>query len=260
MAVSNCTESQDSQTPALNLLQKLGWNYITPEKAVQERDGLFTSVLLEDILTNQLSKINSFEYKGEDYKFSTGSIQAAINTLKAVPDEGLSRTNEKIYDLLTLGKSFTETIQGDSKGFTLRYIDWEHIENNSFHVTEEFEVEGINGKRRPDLVLFVNGIPFVVIENKRRDKNESIDEAISQMLRNQRKEGGIPRLFYFAQLLLAVHPNEVKYGTTGTPAKFWSVWKEENEKQVQKLLKIEKGSALSEDRLPTTQDKSLLSL
>ncbi|QAA80810.1 type I restriction endonuclease subunit R [Aequorivita sp. H23M31] len=260
MAVSNYTESQDSQTPALNLLQKLGWDYITPEKAVQERDGLFTSVLLEDILTKQLSKINSFEYKGEDYKFSTGSIQAAINALKSVPDEGLSRTNEKVYDLLTLGKSFTETIQGDSKGFTLRYIDWENIENNSFHVTEEFEVEGINGKRRPDLVLFVNGIPFVVIENKRRDKNESIDEAISQMLRNQRKEGGIPRLFYFAQLLVAVHPNEVKYGTTGTPAKFWSVWKEENEKQVQKLLKTAKGSALSEDRLPTTQDKSLVSL
>src|SRR5690554_4426463 len=256
----NYTEFQDSQTPALHLLQKLGWHYISPTQTIQERDGLLSGVLLEDILTQQLHKINSFEYKGETYQFSTGSIQAAINALKTVPDEGLPRTNEKVYDLLTLGKSFTETIQGDSKGFTLKYIDWQHIENNSFHITEEFEVEGIHGKRRPDLVLFVNGIPFVVIENKRRDKNESLDEAISQMLRNQRKEEGVPRLFYFAQLLLAVHPNEVKYGTTGTPAKFWSVWKEENEKQVQKLLKIEKGSALSEDRLPTTQDKSLLSL
>ncbi|HET8839021.1 MAG TPA: HsdR family type I site-specific deoxyribonuclease, partial [Flavobacteriaceae bacterium] len=220
----------------------------------------FTSVLLEDILTKQLNKINNFEYKGDNYKFSTGNIQAAINALKSVPDEGLSRTNEKIYDLLTLGKSFTETIQGDSKGFTLKYIDWENIENNSFHVTDEFVLEGIHGKRRPDLVLFVNGIPFVVIENKRRDQNESLDEAISQMLRNQRKEEGVPRLFYFAQLLLAVHPNEVKYGTTGTPAKFWSVWKEDNEKQVQKLLGTALQNIPAENRLPTLQDKSLVAL
>src|SRR5690554_1007255 len=256
----NYTEFQDSQTPALHLLQKLGWQYISPEQTIKERHGLCSNVLLEGILSKQLDKINSFEYKGEDYKFSTGSIQAAINALKSVPDEGLSRTNEKVYDLLTLGKSFTETIQGDSKGFTLKYIDWQHIENNSFHITEEFEVEGINGKRRPDLVLFVNGIPFVVIENKRRDKNESIDEAISQMLRNQRKEEGVPRLFYFAQLLLAVHPNEVKYATTGTPAKFWSVWKEDNEKQAQKLLKTASKQLPAEDRLPTRQDQNLLAL
>lgn len=254
------SEYNDSQSPALNLLQKLGWQYITPEQTIKERDGLFTGVLLENILAKQLHKINKFEYKGDSYKFSTGSIQAAINALKSVPDEGLARTNEKVYDLFTLGKSFTETIQGDSKGFSLKYIDWENIENNVFHLTEEFEVEGLKGKRRPDLVLFVNGIPFVVIENKRRDKNESIDEAISQTLRNQRKDEGIPRLFYFAQLLLAVHPNEVKYGTTGTPAKFWSVWKEDNDKQTQNILKREVNSIPSENRLPTQQDKILVAL
>lgn len=256
----NYTENHDSQVPALELLQRMGWEYISPEQTIEERDGLFSGVLLEHILTKQLEKINDFEYKGEIYKFSTGSIQAAINALKSVPDEGLSRTNEKIYDLLTLGKSFTETIQGDSKGFTLKYIDWENIENNSFHVTEEFEVEGIHGKRRPDLVLFVNGIPFVIIENKRRDKNEALEEAISQMLRNQRKEEGIPRLFYFAQLVLAVHPNEVKYATTGTPAKFWSVWKEDNEKQVERLLNKSVGRLPLSNRLPTEQDKSLVAL
>lgn len=252
----NYTEIHDSQAPALELLQKLGWEYISPAQTVRERDGLLSNVLLEDILAKQLDRINDFEYKGERYQFSTGTIQAAINTLKTIPDEGLSITNEKIYDLLTLGKSFTETIQGDSKGFTLRYIDWEHIENNSFHVTDEYEVEGIRGKRRPDLVLFVNGIPFVVIENKRRDQDESIDEAISQMLRNQRKDEGIPRLFFFAQLLLAMQPNEVKYGTTGTPAKFWSVWKEDNDAAVLEILKKNPR----QDRLPTEQDRNLVSL
>lgn len=253
-------EYHDSQLPALSLLQKLGWKYISPEETIEQRDGFYTSVLLENILSEQLQKINSFEYKGDSYKFSMGSIQGAINALKNVPDEGLVRTNEKIYDLLTLGKSFTETIQGDSKGFTLKYIDWENIENNVYHVTEEFEIEGLKIKRRPDLVLFVNGIPFVVVENKRRDKNESLDEAISQNLRNQKKEMGIPRLFHFAQLLIAVHPNEVKYGTTATPSKFWSVWKEDNEKQVQKIIKKQTNGVASENRLTTEQDRSLLAL
>src|SRR5680860_317224 len=258
--MTNYSEYNDSQSPALNLLQKLGWQYITPEQTIKERDGLFTGVLLEDILAKQLHKINNFEYKGDSYKFSTGSIQAAINALKSVPDEGLARTNEKVYDLLTLGKSFTETIQGDSKGFSLKYMDWENIENNVFHLTEEFEVEGLKGKRRPDLVLFVNGIPFVVIENKRRDKNESLEEAISQSQRNQNKENGIPRLFHYAQLLLAMQPNDVKYATTATEPKFWSVWKEDNEKAAQRLIRKSIHGVAAESRMPTQQDKTLLAL
>jgi|AntAceMinimDraft_11_1070367.scaffolds.fasta_scaffold03895_2 type I restriction enzyme R subunit len=258
--ITTYSEFQDSQLPALQLLQKMGWQYISPEETLNERDGFYSSVLLENILSEQLQKINNFEYKGDSYKFSRGNIQGAINALKNVPDEGLVRTNEKVYDLLTLGKSFTETIQGDSKGFTLKYIDWVNTENNVYHITEEYEVEGLKSKRRPDIVLFVNGIPFVVIENKRRDKNESLDEAISQNLRNQKKEKGIPKLFHFAQLLMAVHPNEVKYATTATPSKFWSIWKEDNEKQAQRIIKKQLNGISSEERLATEQDRSLLAL
>jgi len=172
--ITTYSEFQDSQLPALQLLQKMGWQHISPEETLNERDGFYSGVILENILSEQLQKINSFEYKGDSYKFSRGNIQAAINALKNVPDEGLVRTNEKVYDLLTLGKSFTETILGDSKGFTLKYIDWINTENNVYHITEEYEIEGLKSKRRPDIVLFVNGIPFVVIENKRRDKNNGI--------------------------------------------------------------------------------------
>ena len=71
-----------------------------------------------------------------------------------MPFEGLVRTSEKVYDLLTLGKSLEQTIDGDTKGFTLRYIDWQNPRNNVFHVTAEFEVErtGSHETRRPDIV------------------------------------------------------------------------------------------------------------
>jgi len=258
--MSTYQEYSDSQKPALNLLQKLGWQYLSSEDAENERGDILSNVILENVLAKKLEEINSFEYKGKPYKFSQSSIQAAITALKNVPDEGLVQTNEKIYDLLTLGKSFTESIAGDQKAFTLRYIDWENLSNNIFHFSDELTVEGIKKTCRPDIVLFVNGIPFGVLENKRRDKNESIENSISQHRRNQQKDIGIPRLFHYAQLLLAVQPNEVKYGVTDTKPKFWSVWKEDNEKQVQKLLKSKTNNTTSEERLPTEQDRSILAL
>lgn len=246
-------EFEDSQLPAIKLLQELGYTYLSPEEADNKRANISSNVILEEILTEQLVKLNSFEYKGNRYEFSSVNIQGAVNALKNIPDEGLVRTNEKVYDLLTLGKSFTESIKGDQKSYTIKYIDWDNIENNVFHITEEFTVEGIKDKRRPDIVLFVNGIPFVIMENKRRDKNASVDEAISQSLRNQKKDIGIPRLFHYAQILMAVQPNEVKYGATNTPAKFWSVWKENNEKETSELLN-------KENRLPTLQDRTIVAL
>lgn len=254
------TEHPDSQKPAIDLLRKMGFQYLLAEAVEAERGEIRTNVLLEKILADQLAKINGFEYRGEAFKFSQSSVQSAITALKNVADIGLAQSNEAVYDLITLGKSFNETISGDRKAYTLKYIDWENPENNVFHIAEEFEVEGLRDIRRPDIVLFVNGIPFVVIENKRRDKEDSIDEGISQHIRNQRKDEGVPRLFYYAQLLLAVHPNEVKYGVTGTPAKFWSVWKEDNESEVSRLIRKSKNGVAGENRLPTAQDRSLYSL
>ncbi|PHR46547.1 MAG: type I restriction endonuclease subunit R [Fluviicola sp.] len=260
--MSSYTEMKDSQGPALQLLQKLGWQYISPEETENQRGCILSNVILEGILEKQLNEINSFDYKGSTYNFSQGSVHDAIYAIKNVPDEGLVKTSEKIFDLINLGKSFEEHVQGDKKSFTIKYVDWENPENNVFHVTDEFEVVGVNGSRRPDLVLFINGIPFGVLENKRRDKNASIEESISQFIRNQKKEIGIPKLFHYTQLLVAVQPNEVKYGTTDTPAKFWSYWKEQAdvEPEVQKIVNSEINNQTAEDRLPTEQDKLLYCL
>ncbi|CAM3784375.1 HsdR family type I site-specific deoxyribonuclease [Flavobacterium gelidilacus] len=256
----NYNEYNDSQKPAINLLRKLGWQYIAPEETISQRNGLLSNVILEDILAERLSAINSFEYKNKEYPFSNSNIQSAINALKNVPEESLVKTNENIHDLLTLGKSFNETIQGDRKAYTLKYIDWENPDNNVYHITDEFVVEGVKEKKRPDIVLFINGIPFVVIENKRRDKNASLTEAISQHIRNQKREKGIPKLFHYAKILLAVQPNEVKYGAVGTAEKFWAIWKEDNETATQKIINSANFKTAKEDRQVTAQDKALVSL
>lgn len=232
-------EDHISQIPALQLLVNMGYVYLTPEEALVARGGKSSNVILESILEPQLRQINKIQYKGSEYPFSNGNITTAINTLKNIQYDGLVRTNEKIYDLISLGKSFEETILGNTKSYDLKFVDWDNIDRNVFHVTEEFEVMQSDGKahRRPDLVLFVNGIPFAVIECKRPDTKDPITEAISQSVRNQTDEF-IPGLFVYSQILMAVSKNEAKYATTGTADKFWAVWKERRkiEDVVSKLI------------------------
>jgi len=219
-------EDHISQVPALQLLQNLGYVYLRPQEVHLERKGRLSNVLLEGILAGQLRR-SRFSYRGQEYPFNEANIQAAILALKDIPFDGLVRTSEKIYDLLSLGKALEQTIEGDTKSFTLHYLNWREPEKNVFHVAEEFEVERTASKQlcRPDLVLFVNGIPFAVIECKRPDIKGPLEQAVSQNIRNQ-GEDYIPRLFTFAQLLVGVTKNEAAYGTTGTRAKFWSQWRE----------------------------------
>jgi type I restriction enzyme R subunit len=244
-ATPSATERTLSQIPALQLLMNLDWTYLTPDEANALRGGDRNRVLLAGILEEQLRALNVIRFKGETYPFSEGNIQAAVEALDDVLFDGLVRTSEKIYDLLTLGKSLQQTIFGDTKSFPIRYIDWQEPANNVYHVTAEFRVERFASHEElardlrveragsaevliPDIVLFVNGIPFAVIECKPPHAEGDVppvDQAVSQQIGYQ-KDGAIPKLYQYTQLLLALAKNAAKYGTTGTAAKFWAVWKE----------------------------------
>lgn len=242
-------EDPISQVPAIRLLDSLGWNYLTPDEALAMRGNKLSNVILDGILLPWLRENNSVRYKGKVLPFTEGNILSAYQSLKEIPFDGLVRTNEKIYDLLCLGKSLQQSVDGDIKSFSLKYIDWKSPENNVYHVTEEFSVErtGSHKTRRPDIILFVNGIPLGIIECKSPHLKEPIGQAISQHLRNQ-KEGQIPELFIYSQMLLALSKNEAKYATTGTPAKFWAIWREEDEsaqEELQDLVNI----PLTEDQI-----------
>ncbi|USK75903.1 type I restriction endonuclease subunit R [Peribacillus frigoritolerans] len=247
-------ERNISQQPALEVLQEIGYECLSPKNAELMR-GNAHNVLLKTILENKLKEYNSYEYKGATYKFSDSNIQQAIRDLDEPLTGGLVKTNEKIFETLMLGRSYTEFLpDGSKKSFTLQYIDWENFERNVFHVVEEFSVERMDGRGtvRPDVVLFVNGIPFCVIECKKA--SISMEQGISQMVRNQRKDYA-PHLFKFVQIVMSTNKNETKYATCNTPKKFWSVWNEESEDWLQALLQ-----ETVKDRLPTMQDKNIISL
>lgn len=254
MEQSAYLEVSASQKPAIELFQSMGYIYISPKDCEKQRGSRY-HVLLKDILRGQLRKLNRYSYAGAENEFSAANIERAMEELDEPLTDGLVRTSEKIYDALLLGKSYPETVGGGkSLSFNLKYIDWEHLENNLFHVTEEFAVDSLDKQHnaRPDIVLFINGIPFVVIECKA--PHIPVEQAVEQMIRNQQADY-IPQLFKYAQIVMATNKNTVKYATAGTPKKFWSVWKEQD------TAFLDSGLAqFVADRVPTEQDRNIISL
>ena len=287
-------EDHISQIPALQMLQKLGYAYLSPAEAERLRGSKTSNVLLEDILRRQLKKINSDKRisSTKSTYISDANIENGIRALKELPmNEGYIAACEAVYNLITLGKAFEQNFDNDKKSITLQYIDWKNLENNVFHVTEEYSVMRSNSKEhyRPDLVLFVNGIPLSIIECKRPDMKEPLKQAISQHLRSQ-QEDGIRSLYVYAQLMLSMATREAAYATNATLEKFWSHWEEkaidngkliiDNETELSilknKPLSIEQKDKLFSDRfkyvreyfdaleteniLPTVQDEYLYGL
>lgn len=249
-----------SQIPALEVLRAIGYKPLTPEKAEVMRGNLY-NVILKDVLYNRLNIINGYEYKAVEYKFSEKNIQQAMLDIDEALTDGLIRTNEKIYDSLSLGRSYPEKVSDTdgTRSFNINYVDWKTPENNVFHVVEEFSVEREDGQStvRPDVVLFVNGIPFGVIECKKA--SISVEQGISQMLRNQGKDHA-PQLFKFVQVVMSTNKNATQYATAGTPKKFWSVWKEDKKDSCEYPWFENELNKAVEGRIPTFQDKSIVAI
>lgn len=258
--MENITLEQIIQQNCIDLLshKDFGYKFISKEDNLIFRENKTSAVLLKKILIERLYALNSYEYKGQNYKFSANNISKAVEDLDVSLNEGLIVANEKITNHLLLGTSYEENLDdGTKKSFSFKYIDFENIENNHFFVTEEFIVDRANQNeitktRRPDLVVFVNGIPLVVIELKKSSVN--YENGIKQLEKEQKKDE-IPHLFKYIQLTIAANSNEARYGTMGTPLKFYSLWKEEENQKAKETLKT-----MVQDREVTSLDLTLFAL
>ncbi|WP_106915241.1 type I restriction endonuclease subunit R [Chryseobacterium aurantiacum] len=224
------TEDNTSQIPALKLLINLGYSYLSQEQSLELRDSRESNVILGKVLRERLMFINDIKIGNKRTKFESANIDKAIQKIQDIPlSEGLVHSCNQIYNLLIFGHALEQSIEGDKKSFTLNYIDWNNPSNNHFHVAEEFSVlrTGRKESYRPDIVLFVNGIPLAIIECKSPLIKDPLKQAISQHIRNQ-QENGILSLYVYSQILLSTCLFESKYATTNTKEEFWSIWKEKD--------------------------------
>ena len=245
-------ERPESQDRALKVIERLGYT-VVPRSEAERKRGSRKAVLFTEELQAFLSG-QTYQFGSETRYFSGGAIARAMQAVDQHSAAGLYAANKEIYELICSGKSMEEELpDGTRQSFDIRYIDFEHPENNTFQVTDEFEVERPNGKFvRPDLVVLVNGIPLVVIECKK--SSVDVMEGVTQNIRNW-GEDYIPHLFRYAQLVMAMNPDKVLYGTCGTPAKYFVSWHEDNKDWLNDWCR-----KCSPDGQIREQDRALVSL
>ena len=204
-----------------------------PERIVQNRVvGLFRNTLKYNYLGNWIDRENNSNieekilrsFLKERQEYDDGLISKAIKQLKDAA-ENRTRTlydnNKEVYSLLRYGVSITPEV-GENKQ-TVWFIDWDHPEENNFSIAEEVTILGEN-KKRPDIVLYVNGIALGVLELKR--STVSISEGIRQNLSNQTNTF-IGPFFSTIQLVMAGNDSQgIKYAMIDTKEKYFMSWKE----------------------------------
>lgn len=245
-------ERPESQDRALKVIEKLGYKIIPRSEAEQKR-GSRKAVLFEDELQSFLSK-QVYPFGNEKRFFSGGSIATAVRAIDLQSTAGLYASNKEIHDLLCGGKSLEEALpDGTRQSFDINYIDFEYPENNTFQVTDEFEVERPNGKyARPDIVVMINGMPIIIIECKK--SGVDVMEGVAQNIHNWGNEY-IPHLFRYSQLVIALNPDKVLYGTCGTPSKYFVSWHEDDKEWLSNWCR-----KCSPDGQIKEQDRALISL
>jgi len=243
-------EAHLSEDPAVELLQRLGYSYVEPDVLEAERES-FKEAVLTKRLARALKRVNPW--------LSEDNVAKAVRLVTNVQATSLIEASEQVHTTITQGKALEQDLGEGKKGQTVRFIDFDHPERNEFLVTRQFTVSGAKQNIRPDIVLFVNGLPIAIVECKSPTKGEAWKaEAIDQFSRYQELEDryhdlGAPKLFETVQLLVAACREAAAYGTVTTPHRYYAEWKTTWPMSQAALAKLC-------GREPTVQDQTLVGL
>lgn len=225
----NTPEYLQSELPALELFQALGYDYF--DGAVTDPRGSINEVILQERLRESLQRINPW--------LSGNSLEKVIRTVTNIQASTLMEANQILFELITKKDSITEKPTPDGKPQPVFVIDYENIENNNFLVVNQMKYHGTRNNSIPDIVVYINGLPLVVIEAK--SPKVSITDAIGDLEYYQTNS---PKLFHYNQLCLGINKGKALYGTIGASLTHYSKFQADN---------LEAVSALIE-RTPTEQD------
>src|SRR5271166_2432844 len=211
-------ERNHVEKPFLDQLAGLQWQVIDLDSKQHPGDTFrdsYTEVVMLPVLRQQLKVINPW--------LEDDQVEEVIKYLTAsFPSTGLIQNNRHAFDLLLENTSVSENHKTGEKSPTVRFIDFKHRDNNRFIAVCQFKVRILGTEYHiiPDIVLFLNGLPVVVIECKSPKVKEPIPEAIDQLLRYSEQRGakgeGSASLFYYNHFVITTCRQEAKFGTITT--------------------------------------------
>jgi type I restriction enzyme R subunit len=219
-----------SEKPAIEQLARMGYEFIPgekldPQESENSERGSRREVVLSGRLRAKLAELNP--------EATESTIDKALRKVASVQGSGLLDENKLFHAALVSGISIDQETGRGRRGLTIRYIDFENPEKNDFLVANQFWVKGPKLTDRPDIVIFVNGIPLAVIECKSPVAKETgIVDAVEQLLRYQRE---IPALFRSNQILIGVNLFGAKYGVVGADLDHFHEWREKPDEKIPNL-------------------------
>ncbi|MYA37196.1 MAG: type I restriction endonuclease subunit R [Gammaproteobacteria bacterium] len=232
-------ERNHVEKPLLDQLTGLGWEVIdltdrkqTPADTHREN---FTEVVMLPVLRERLKVINPW--------LEDDQIEEVVKQLTAsFPSNGLLENNKHLLQLLLENTSVSENRKSGEKSPTVRYVDFANRDNNCFIAVCQFKARVLGTEHHiiPDIVLFLNGLPVVVIECKSPKVKDAISEAIDQLLRYSEQrgvkgEGNVP-LFHYNQFVVVTCRQEAKFGTITTHTeKYFYRWADPYPRTVDEL-------------------------
>ena len=215
---STLTEDEIEQYQ-LQLLQNLGYVYhhgydLQPEGIDQEREN-FGEIVLKDRLQQAIDRLNP--------TIPADSLNQAQREIFNIASSDLLNNNEIFHKYLTEGITVEYKKNGETRGEPVNLIDWHNIDNNEFLVVNQFTVIEDNHNRRPDLVIFINGLPLVVIELKNAvDEKANLRAAYNQLQTYKRE---IPSLFTYNAMLVISDGLSARAGSLTADFNRFSAWK-----------------------------------
>jgi len=204
---------------AIELLEKQGYQFIyapsiAPDSETPERE-IFEDVLLMERLQTAVGRINP--------SIPSDIREDAIKQIQRLNSPELIANNEAFHRMLTEGIKVGYQKDGYNRGDLIWLIDFKNPENNDFLVANQFTVIENNINKRPDVILFVNGLPLVVVELKNpADENATIRSAFKQL---QTYKQAIPNLFTYNGLMVISDGLEAKAGSISAGFSRFMAWK-----------------------------------
>ena len=228
--MTKITESEIEEL-VIELLERQGFSYlygvdIAPDSDIPLRAG-FDDVLLEKYLKAAIDRINP--------SIPPAVREDALRQVKRIHSPQLITGNETFHRMLTEGVNVTVRHGSEERGDYVWLIDFDNIDNNQFHVVNQFTIVENNQNKRPDVILFVNGLPLVVIELKNPiDENATIKSAFDQL---RTYKDVIPSLFAYNAMLVVSDGLEAKAGTVSSGLSRFMTWKSvDGEKEASHLI------------------------
>lgn len=212
-----------SELPAIERLKSLGYQYYNASQKEERKD--ITEVVLKNRLLSAIQDLNPW--------MDEINVQKAFNKMTSVQGASLMEINQSIWKLIKGGTfNLKQEIDGGEVFKEVHYVDYNNVENNDFLVVNQMKFHGKYQNSIPDLVVFVNGLPLVVIECKSPTAQNAWDKAFSDLDYYQENS---EKLFHYNQLCIGLWQLGGRYGAINAPQKFYSVYKPAKEDDLESL-------------------------